>query len=53
MIAVAGGALIEKLHMEKYVEEFIKSANGIDMDAPALTRKRPAIFCQGTGNGNV
>ena len=46
MIAVAGGALIEKLHMEKYVEEFIKSANGIDMDAPALTRKDRLYFAR-------
>ena len=46
VIAVAGGIIIEKLHMEKYVEEFIKSANGIDMDAPALTRKDRLYFAR-------
>lgn len=37
VIAVAGGTLIEKLHMEPYVEEFIRSAVGVDIEAPALT----------------
>ncbi len=37
MIAVIGGALIEKLHMEPYVEEFIHSAGSVDIESPALT----------------
>lgn len=39
VIAVAGGTLIEKLHMEPYVEEFIRSAANVDIDPPSLTPK--------------
>ena len=39
-IAVAGGTLIEKMHMEKYVEEFVKSASNVDIDSPSLTKKQ-------------
>lgn len=38
-IAVAGGSVIEKLHMEKYVEEYITSAQGVDIEAVGLTRR--------------
>lgn len=38
IIAVVGGTLIEKLHMEKYVEDFIRNANSsIDIESPGLT----------------
>ena len=39
IIAVAGGTLIEKLHMERYVEHFILSAKGVDITAPTLTKR--------------
>ena len=39
IIAVAGGTLIEKLHMERYVEEFVKNASRVDISSPALTKK--------------
>ena len=39
VLAVAGGTVIEKLHMEKYVESFILSAGGVDIESPALTKK--------------
>lgn len=38
VIAVAGGTIIEKLHMEPQVEEFIKTAGGVDIESPDLTR---------------
>lgn len=38
MIAVAGGTIIERLHMEKYVERFILSARSTDIDAPAISK---------------
>lgn len=38
IIAVVGGTLIEKLHMEKYVEDFISSASGVDIESPDLTK---------------
>lgn len=37
VLAVAGGCLIERLHMENEVEEFIRSAGSVDLDAPELT----------------
>lgn len=39
VIAVAGGTLIEKLHMEQYVEEFIRNASRVDIDSPTLTQR--------------
>lgn len=39
ILAVLGGTLIEKMHMEKYVEEFIKSAGTVDIEAPDLSVK--------------
>ena len=38
VIAVAGGTIIERLHMEKYVERFILSARSTDIDAPAISK---------------
>ena len=39
VIAVAGGSLIEALHMERHVEEFILKAGSVDIQSPTLTRK--------------
>ena len=39
VIAVVGGSLIEKLHMEKYVERFIMAAGSVDIESPDLTRR--------------
>lgn len=44
VIAVVGGTLIEKLHMEPYVEEFIRSAGSVDIDSPALTQKERLLY---------
>lgn len=38
VIAVIGGTVIEKLHMAKYVEEYITSASAVDIEATDLTR---------------
>ncbi|MDO5401728.1 MAG: permease [Eubacteriales bacterium] len=37
VIAVVGGTLIERLHMEPYVEDFIRNAGSVDLESPALT----------------
>lgn len=37
VIAVAGGTLIEKLHMENQVEEFIRNAKAIELEGEELT----------------
>ena len=39
VIAVAGGTIIEKLHMERYVESFILTAGSVDIESPTLTRR--------------
>lgn len=39
VVAVAGGTIIEKLHMDRYVEDFILSAPNVDLQSPDLTRK--------------
>ena len=38
-IAVIGGTLIEKMHMEKYVEDFILKAKAVDIDSPTISQK--------------
>lgn len=39
VIAVAGGTLIEKMHLENQVEEFIRNGKSIDVPQEELTRK--------------
>lgn len=39
IVAVIGGTIIEKLHMEKYVESFIRTAGSVDIESPDLTKK--------------
>ena len=46
IIAVLGGTLIEKMHMEKYVEEFIRSASGVDIELPDLTTTDRLIYAK-------
>ena len=46
VIAVVGGTLIEKLHMEQYVEEFIRSASSVGIDSPTLTQKERLIYAK-------
>ncbi len=46
VIAVVGGTLIEKRHMERYVEEFIKNASSVDIDSPTLTQKERLIYAK-------
>jgi hypothetical protein len=39
IIAVIGGTVIEKLHVEKHVESFIFTAGSVDIESPELTKK--------------
>jgi uncharacterized membrane protein YraQ (UPF0718 family) len=39
IVAVTGGSIIERLHMETQVEDFIRNASSVDIDSPALTKK--------------
>lgn len=38
-IAVIGGTLIEKMHMETYVEEFIRNASHVESDSLTITKR--------------
>ena len=47
VIAVLGGTLIEKLHMEDQVEDFIRNANSsVDIEAPDLTVRDRLIYAR-------
>ena len=37
IVAVVGGTLIEKLHMEDQLEEFIRQAQNVEIESPKLT----------------
>ena len=46
ILAVTGGTLIDKLALEKYVEQYIKQAGSVDIEAPDLTRKDRLIYAK-------
>ena len=46
IIAVLGGTLIEKLHMEKFVESFIFSSGKTDLQAPSLSQKDRLVYAK-------
>lgn len=39
VIAIVGGTLIEKLHMERYVEDFVQKISPVEIDSPTMSRK--------------
>ncbi len=46
IVAVLGGMIIEKLHMERYVEDFITNASAVDIESPTLTQKERIIYAK-------
>lgn len=47
MIAVAGGTLIEKLHMEDQIADFIRNANSsVDVETPQLSVKERLLYAK-------
>lgn len=46
IIAIVGGTIIEKLHMEKHVESFITTAGSVDIESPDLTKHDRLIFAK-------
>ncbi|WP_273702346.1 permease [Tepidanaerobacter syntrophicus] len=46
VVAVAGGTLIEKLQMEKYIEEFIVKAGRVDIESPDLTQSQRLLYAR-------
>ena len=47
VIAVIGGTLIERLRMEKHVEDFIRNANSsVDIESPGLTVRDRMLYAR-------
>ena len=46
VIAVVGGTVIEKLHMEKHVERFILTAGSVDIESPDLTKMDRLVYAK-------
>ena len=46
VIAVIGGTMIEKLHMEKHVESFVLSAGSVDIESPDLTIRERLTYAK-------
>lgn len=46
VIAVVGGTIIEKLRMERYVEDFIMSAGNVDLASPDLTKRDRLLYAK-------
>ena len=46
VIAVVGGTMIEKLHMEKHVESFVLSAGSVDIESPDLTIRERLTYAK-------
>jgi uncharacterized membrane protein YraQ (UPF0718 family) len=46
VIAVAGGAVIEKLNMKDQIEDFVLSAGGVDIESPDLTKRERLVYAK-------
>jgi len=46
IVAVIGGSVIERMHMEDYVADFVKNAGVVDVDAPELTQRDRAVYAK-------
>ena len=46
VIAVVGGTIIEKMHMENYVEEFIRKASSVDIESEDLNVKDRLVYAR-------
>lgn len=46
LVAVAGGALIERLHLESDVESYIYEGNAITAESPALTQRDRLLYAE-------
>ncbi len=46
IIAVLGGTMLDKLGMERYVEDFILNAGSVDIEVATLTKKDRVIYAK-------
>jgi len=53
MVAISGGMLIEHLHMEKYVEDFIKNVSSVEIDSPNSSQRERLILAKEQVASNI
>lgn len=46
VIAVVGGTVLDKLGMERYVEDFILNASSVDIESPTLSKRDRAMYAK-------
>jgi uncharacterized membrane protein YraQ (UPF0718 family) len=46
VVAVIGGSIIERLRMERYVEDFILTAGSVDIESPDLTKRDRLVYAK-------
>lgn len=46
VVAILGGTLIEKLHMEPHIESFVLRAGNVDIESPDLTTQDRLIYAR-------
>ncbi len=46
VVAVAGGTLIEKLHLENEVEDFVRKTSAADIESPALSQAERLVYAR-------
>ena len=46
IVAVVGGTLLDKMGMQKYVEDFILNAGSVDIESPTLTKRDRVVFAK-------
>ncbi len=46
VLAVIGGTVIDKLGLERYVEQYIKNVGGVNIESPDLTKKDRVIYAR-------
>jgi uncharacterized membrane protein YraQ (UPF0718 family) len=46
VVAILGGSLIEKLHMEPHIESFVLRAGNVDIESPDLTTQDRLIYAK-------
>lgn len=39
ILAVAGGSLLQAMHLERYIEDYVKNISAVDLESPELTRR--------------
>lgn len=44
ILAVIGGTIIQKLNMEKYIEDFIKTAGNVNIESPDLSKNDRLLY---------